>query len=449
MAFLAIKFVPETNLLDLSDIWNDQFWRDPAHSTKLNFSSPDDVELLAKCLAATVPTLANLDLSKNRMRYVQNLEPVVKATPGLTFLKFEDNQVTNSHDISATLGKWKNLQGILVDNNPFSRDVRENDPGSVRKLAKSLKANGKFPSLVLINNQTVENIESTGFDIDTVEDEEDRKLPASKNPGLDQDTEVYKEPIQAFLSDYIKIYDDVNSGREGLLNFYHDKASFSMMLSFSHCSHNRDDPKVKTDHLKYKSRRLDLGRCGDIHVGVLKVVAALDDLPKTQHQAESMTFDVGHCSEDMIHLVFAGKLFEDADGANVPDGMYKRYFSRSLTIIPDESNKNGHGLLIINDILTIKPMHPDSDRGSSNNSMNSNQTVPTAGLGDLLGGAAAKPVLDQNQKAVLTFKFCEESGLNTHWAMQCLQARDWDYNQAAQLFIEQKSNGSITQEMMK
>jgi len=234
-----------------------------------------------------------------------------------------------------------------------------------------------------------------------------------------------------------------------------------MMLAFQHCSYNRDDPKVQTSHLLNKSRRLGLPRCGDIHFGVLKVVAALDDLPKTQHQADSMTFDVGHCSEDMIHLVFAGKLVEDGQNQNVPDGVYKRYFSRSLTIIPDENNKNGHGLVIINDILTIKPMHPDSDKGQNNN-INSNQTVPTAGLGDLLGGAAATPVLatqmsadgmtsvvSENQKAALTIKFSQESGLNTDWAMQCLKARGWDYNQAAQLFMEQQNNGSITQEMMK
>ena len=148
-------------------------------------------------------------------------------------------------------------------------------------------------------------------------------------------------------------------------------------------------------------------------------------------------------------LVFAGKLVEDAQNQNVPDGVYKRYFSRSLTIIPDENNKNGHGLVIINDILTIKPMHPDSDKGHNNNNINNNQTVPTGGLSDLLGGAAAKPVLSEDQKAVLTIQFSNESGLNTNWAMQCLKARDWDYNQAAQLFMEQKGNGSITQEMMK
>ena len=94
-------------------------------------------------------------------------------------------------------------------------------------------------------------------------------------------------------------------------------------------------------------------------------------------------------------------------------------------------------------------MHPDSDKGHNNNNINNNQTVPTGGLSDLLGGAAAKPVLSEDQKAVLTIQFSNESGLNTNWAMQCLKARDWDYNQAAQLFMEQKGNGSITQEMMK
>ena len=140
MAFLATKFVQETNLLDLSNIWNDQFWRSgPENSTKLSLSSHDDVALLAKCLAATVPTLANLDLSKNRIRYVETLEPVVKAVPGLTFLKFEENEVTNVYHINSTFGKWQNLQGILVDKNPFSRDLIPGDAQSVRKLAKSLR----------------------------------------------------------------------------------------------------------------------------------------------------------------------------------------------------------------------------------------------------------------------------------------------------------------------
>ena len=132
---------------------------------------------------------------------------------------------------------------------------------------------------------------------------------------------------------------------------------------------------------------------------------------------------------------------EDAQGQSSSVQFYKRNFSRSLTIVPDDSNKNSHGLVIINDILTIKPCVPGSD------STNSKLTIqPNNSLGDLLNSGTSNSV---DQKSQMVLKFSQESGLNSNSAMQCLEAKNWDYNEAGQLFVQMKQNGQITPEMMR
>ena len=100
--------------------------------------------------------------------------------------------------------------------------------------------------------------------------------------------------------------------------------------------------------------------------------------------------------------------------------------------------------MIINDILTIKPCLP----GKNNDNNTNNQTVPeTNNLSNLLGSNSNNSNVDQ--KAQLAMQFSNESGLTLDFAMQCLESKNWDYNVAAQHFMELKNSGQITQAMMK
>lgn len=503
MGFLGKRYNVDTGILDLTDVYSDDYWQ--ANQPRLNISYKEDVQALAKVLGDKVPNLQFLSLNNNRLRYCSQFEAMVQALPDVKFLSIEENAIEKAIDISTVFGRWKNCEGIMVNKNPFSRDMTQ------AALGAEMKRNGRFPALRTIND--VDIPESIGFDLTAAApgSETIKTLPDRHPVGVATEDEEVKGPIEGFLSDFVTAFDD-QASREKLYTYYHEKAAFSLVTQAVKKHEQTEDNDIS--HLFQMSRKLNLmgrGPRTEIQHGRLKVLSFLSDLPNTKHAFEALVFDVAFRTEDFLHLSFSGELYEEGKRQGQ---FFTRDFSRSLVVVPSENAQNGHGLLITNDILVLRA-RPSKQPQAPREGTPLMGATPAA-HGDetaailALAKQQAAPEISVNDKAALSAKFSQglgipletavnilrqcnwnqqhasncgklttelsigadqaasilihcdwdvdrgkmvaqfmkDSGMKPEYCAQCLGAKNWDYTQAGSYYMEIKQQGSIKPEML-
>uniref|UniRef100_A0A8C5G4V8 Nuclear RNA export factor 1 n=1 Tax=Gouania willdenowi TaxID=441366 RepID=A0A8C5G4V8_GOUWI len=137
-----------------------------------------------------------------------------------------------------------------------------------------------------------------------------------------------------------------------------------------------------------------------------------DGLPKTQHDIASFTVDVSWLL--LFPVVADGKSRESTMA-----------FSRVFITVPAGNS----GLCIVNDQLFIRMATTEEIRRAFV------APAPTP-------SSSPVPTLTAPQQEMLS-AFSLKSGMNLEWSQKCLQDNEWDFNRAAQIFTQLKTEGKV------
>ena len=102
-----------------------------------------------------------------------------------------------------------------------------------------------------------------------------------------------------------------------------------------------------------------------------------------------------------------------------------------------EENQNSsspfrdNSFLVNHDQLYIR----DSSSGEKANHGKKQAVIPNP-----CGGAAAEPPVDKN---AMVKKFMDNSGMTENYSKMCLEQNDWNFNRAAEKFMELKKGGQL------
>uniref|UniRef100_A0A8C5E1B1 Nuclear RNA export factor 1 n=1 Tax=Gouania willdenowi TaxID=441366 RepID=A0A8C5E1B1_GOUWI len=145
-----------------------------------------------------------------------------------------------------------------------------------------------------------------------------------------------------------------------------------------------------------------------------------DGLPKTQHDIASFTVDVNTYTNTLLSFTVSGVFKED--GKSRESTMA---FSRVFITVPAGNS----GLCIVNDQLFIRMATTEEIRRAFV------APAPTP-------SSSPVPTLTAPQQEMLS-AFSLKSGMNLEWSQKCLQDNEWDFNRAAQIFTQLKTEGKV------
>ena len=207
---------------------------------------------------------------------------------------------------------------------------------------------------------------------------------------------------------------------------YHDHASFSLSISQGpDAGHKGQFAKELLQESRNLLRVRDAGaRTRLLKQGKISVVAALTELPSTQHLMDSFLVDVPFFSDQLIVLVLNGVLIE-----NRSTSKQFRAFCRHLTIVPQ-----GDGYVVTNDMLLLA-------NASYEQRLKYRSSVTDS------EGMREEPATSTRPSAValevLTTRLRQQTGMNEKFSLQCLSESAFDFDKALQMFQLLNSQGRV------
>uniref|UniRef100_A0A671X8W8 Nuclear RNA export factor 1a n=1 Tax=Sparus aurata TaxID=8175 RepID=A0A671X8W8_SPAAU len=370
---------------------------------------PEHLEHLKQCMAKrfdgsqqaldlnnirTDPDLVsqNIEVILNRKTSMEAVIKIIEENiPELTCLNLSNNRIHKLDELAELVTKVPNLKTLNLSHNELKSD-RELDKLKGLKLGE-LWLN-RNPLCDFFKDQA-SYIRSDGND-----------LPA---------------PIGFDVETYYSIYD--SGDRQPLLDAYHDGASLSLTTPYS----TQNPSRSSLGEYHKDSRNLRRHKDSTLRYRLLKhtrlnVVAFLNELPKTQHDIASFTVDVNTYTNTLLSFTVSG-VFKEGEGKVNPLLKYLK------TVQTYGLSTLCHSLCIVNDQLFIRMATTEEIRRAFV------APAPTP-------SSSPVPTLTAPQQEMLT-AFSQKSGMNLEWSQKCLQDNEWDFNRAAQIFTQLKTDGKI------
>uniref|UniRef100_A0A8C4DW83 Nuclear RNA export factor 1a n=1 Tax=Dicentrarchus labrax TaxID=13489 RepID=A0A8C4DW83_DICLA len=388
-------------------------------SFMLSDLKPEHLEHLKQCMAKRFDgsqqaldlnnILTDPDLVSQNIQVVlnrkTNMEAVIKIIeqniPELTCLNLSNNRIHKLDELAELVTKVPNLKTLNLSHNELKSD-RELDKLKGLKLVE----------LWLTKNPLCDLFKDHASYIRSV-----TLLFLYLSQGQTQ-----KDLLKLLYCRYYSIYD--SGDRQPLLDAYHDGASLSLTTPYS----TQNPSRSSLGEYHKDSRNLKRLKDSTIRFRLLKhtrlnVVAFLNELPKTQHDIASLNVDVNTYTNTLLSFTVSGVFKEVAvDGKSRESTMA---FSRVFITVPAGST----GLCIVNDQLFIRMATTEEIRRAFV------APAPTP-------SSSPVPTLTAPQQEMLT-AFSLKSGMNLEWSQKCLQDNEWDFNRAAQIFTQLKTEGKI------
>ncbi|XP_013410745.1 nuclear RNA export factor 1 [Lingula anatina] len=410
---MSNHYDPATRSLDLSNFYADEALNKEGIHLALN--KVNVMVNVLKIIGENIPEVVSVSFSNNRLYTCDNLVELSEKGPNIKKLDLSHNQLKGEQELDKI--KKLKLEELVLEGNPFVMHQKDQSAyvSAVRKrFPKVLKLDGKdLPPPI-------------GFDLESPTD-----LP-TKQGSYFMNEEV-KNLVVRFLEQYFSIYD--SDDRQGLLEAYHNEATFSVNIA--------QNLTLVTNYPKYhdylsESRNLvkvkdPVKRNKCLKQGKLNVVAALCNLPKTSHDANSFVLDVTNATQHLLSFIVSG-IFKESDTKS--DKPPVRYFSRHFVTVPQ-----GSGIVIINEMLTITNATPKQVQSSFK------QVTPTPSPSPVPGSSpvVSSPLAPDVQRAMVK-SFSQQSGMNEEWSQKCLDQNDWDFQKSAKVFTELQQKGAIPAE---
>ncbi|XP_013192505.1 nuclear RNA export factor 1 [Amyelois transitella] len=366
-------------------------------------------------IAEHIPDLEALNLNDNKLHGMEHLKILSTKFKLLKILYLGDNRIPSI----ASLEPLKSLQlvELYLKGNPLVNRFNDHDTyiSDVRK---------RFPKLMRLDG--VDLPPAIGFDV-----AETATLPPRQQSFLVDP--AGQDLVREFLTQYFAIYD--SDTRQPLLEAYHEHATMSMAANYLSHDNNRYSPSSRLTSYISSSRNIIKvsereSRRRYLKTGRLQVVSFLSELPKTKHDLMGFAVDLLVFTPTMIVLSMNGLFKETATSGNP-----NRSFHRTFVIVPNA----GGGFCVINDMLFItNPVEEQEEKAFSTG-------VPPAAPAPSPAAAPPAPVADDPQKLMLNM-LGQQTGMNEHWSINCLQETGWDFQRALFIFNQLQSEGKIPPE---
>uniref|UniRef100_A0A8C1SX68 Zgc:153681 n=1 Tax=Cyprinus carpio TaxID=7962 RepID=A0A8C1SX68_CYPCA len=377
---MSKRFDGSQKSLDLNSIRTDPDL--VSHNIEMILNQENCMQAVIKIIQENIPELLCLNLSNNKLCKLTDIAELVNKAPNLQSLNLSHNELKSEQELDKVKGF--RLVELWLDRNPLC-DVFKDQTTYIR----SVPDGHVLPPPICFDVETRTNI------------------PYSvKRAFVSSDV-----CLCLFCGSYYCVYD--SGDRQPLLEAYHNDACFSLSLpSINHLSrlknyheHSRNIKNIKDPsawfHLLKRSR--------------LTVVAFLSELPKTQHDMNSINVDVNTYSRTLLAFTVSG-VFKEAD-VKLRDRV--KAFSRVFITVPARNS----GLCIVNDELFV--------RNATSEEMRCAFAAPAPSNSPVL------PTLMASQQEMLS-AFSKMSEMNLEWSQKCLQDNAWDFHRAAQIFTELK-----------
>uniref|UniRef100_A0A8D3CXQ0 Nuclear RNA export factor 1a n=1 Tax=Scophthalmus maximus TaxID=52904 RepID=A0A8D3CXQ0_SCOMX len=388
---MAKRFDGSQQALDLNNIRTDPDL--VSHKIEVTLNRKTHMEAVITIIEENIPELTCLNLSNNRIHKLDELSELVAKVPNLKTLNLSHNELKSDRELDKVKGL--KLVELWLNRNPLCLYFKDQ--------ASYIRSDGNdLPPPI-------------GFDVETP-----TTIPPCKGSCFGSDE--IKAVILRFLQQYYSIYD--SGDRQPLLDAYHDGASLSLTTPYSTQNPSRSSlGEYHKDTRNLKRIKDTTMRFRLLKHTRLNVVAFINELPKTQHDIASFTVDVNTYTNTLLSFTVSGVFKEVAvDGKSRDSTMA---FSRVFVTVP----AGGSGLCIVNDQLFIRMATTEEIRRAFV------APAPTP-------SSSPVPTLTAPQQEMLT-AFSLKSGMNLEWSQKCLQDNEWDFNRAAQIFTQLKTDGHI------
>uniref|UniRef100_A0A673AV54 Nuclear RNA export factor 1 n=1 Tax=Sphaeramia orbicularis TaxID=375764 RepID=A0A673AV54_9TELE len=397
---MAKRFDGSQQALDLNNIRTDPDL--VSQNVEVILNRKTNMEAVIKIIEENIPELAGLNLSNNRIHKLDELAELVTKVPNLKTLNLSHNELKSDRELDKVKGL--KLVELWLNRNPLC-DLFKDQPSYISAVRE------RFPRLLKLDGHDLPP--PIGFDVETP-----TAIPPCKGSCFGSDE--IKALILRFLQQYYSIYDSAD--RQPLLDAYHDGASLSLTTPYS----TQNPSRSSLGEYHKDSRNLKRIKDSTIRFRLLKhtrlnVVAFLNELPKTQHDIASFTIDVNTYTNTLLSFTVSG-VFKEVDGKSRESTMA---FSRVFITVPAGNS----GLCIVNDQLFIRMATTEEIRRAFV------APAPTP-------SSSPVPTLTAQQQEMLT-AFSLKSGMNLEWSQKCLQDNEWDFNRAAQIFTQLRTEGKI------
>uniref|UniRef100_A0A7N8XLU4 Nuclear RNA export factor 1 n=1 Tax=Mastacembelus armatus TaxID=205130 RepID=A0A7N8XLU4_9TELE len=386
---MAKRFDGSQQALDLNNIRTDPDL--VSHNIEIVLNWKTNMEAVIKIIEENIPELACLNLSNNRIHKLDELAELVTKVPNLKTLNLSNNELKSDRELDKVKGL--KLVELWLNRNPLCNHFK--DQASYISAVRQ-----RFPRLLKLDGQDLPP--PIGFDVETP-----TSIPPCKGNQL---------MLHLTCCRYYSIYD--SGDRQPLLDAYHDGASLSLTTPYS----TQNPSRSSLGEYHKDSRNLKRIKDSTMRFRLLKhtrlnVVAFLNELPKTQHDVASFTVDVNTYTNTLLLFTVSGVFKEGEDSTMA--------FSRVFITVPAGNS----GLCIVNDQLFIRMATTEEIRRAFV------APAPTP-------SSSPVPTLTASQQEMLT-AFSQKSGMNLEWSQKCLQDNEWDFNRAAQIFTQLKTEGQI------
>jgi len=326
-------------------------------------------------------------------------------------ISFASNQLKNVDDFDH-LKQLPNLAHINIKNNPLALPNKKqaHSPDDIISIIRQ-----KLPQLKRINDIGLAPTIRFATDIETT------TLPKSLPYCVPNEMQAF---LAKFIEEFYRLFD--TRGRGELHACYHDLCLFSLCITAMENTsipirHNtygqlihysRNLQKVYDDN-----RRMSLLRHGK--PAVLEFLRNI--FPLTKHYGHSFRVDV--ISTVNNRAVFAvNGLYREVDQT---DNGPVRCFHRTFTCAQTTA-----GVLIIADHILVT----NATEAQISN-MNNSLTTPSQ--------TTNHPNTNVDIQNLMIHKFSQESGMNLAYSQLCLQENNWNYDKAAEVFLDLQNKNQI------
>ncbi|CAG4961746.1 unnamed protein product [Colias eurytheme] len=373
-------------------------------------------------IAENIPDLEALNLNDNKLHGIEHLKILSTKFKNLKILYMGDNRIPSIAALEPL--KSLTLVELYLKGNPLVNRFSDHETyiSDVRK---------KFPKLLRLDGEDLPPV--IGFDVN-----EDLSLPPRQQSFLIDPNG--QDLVREFLKQYYAIYD--SESRQPLLDAYHESATMSLTVAYKNYE-ERNVASLKLHAYIPNSRNLlriqerDLRR-RSLKTGRLQVVSFLSDLPKTTHDLMGFAVDLLVFRPTMIVLTMNGVFKETMTPRNPT-----RSFHRTFIIVPNATG----GFCIMNDMLSVTNTTKEQEEKAFASSPPIAGPAPTPAVVPAPAAAQAIPTAgqDDTQKVMLAM-LSQQTGMNEHWSINCLQETGWDFQRALFIFNQLQSEGKIPPE---
>ncbi|XP_064624145.1 nuclear RNA export factor 1-like [Lineus longissimus] len=421
---MSNRYKPERLTLDLSNFASDADLRKEGLYFPINRENV--MSTVISIIEDHIPEVETLIMSNNGIMKLETLGKLVGKAPNLKSIDLSENQIRFENELDKIQGFQ--LEALNLDGNPVCKNFQERAP-YLRAIRK------RFPNIQRLDGSTL--TPQIGFEVL----ESGNEIPVSQGSFFVD--ESAKEIVLRFLEQYFRIYD--SGDRQPLLEAYHDQACFSLVAGMNKLVDRRHRQPDLREYIQ-ESRNLKIisgqyKRWKSLRTGKMSVVSFLCELPKTQHDASSMTVDVTVSTPAMIIFMVTGLYKESSSKSDKPP---VRFFSRTFV-----TEQVGNGLVITNEQLNITNPSQDVAKSFSNTPIPGSSVTPTPtpspSTSTPTPSVVAPQVTPDVQKEMIK-QFSLQSGMNEDFSLKCLIENDWNYEKSAVVFTELKAKGMIPPE---